>query len=208
MKFVLLVEGYTEQKAIPAFLKRWLDPRLSQRVGIQIVRFEGWPELVDDMRDRALMYLESPGSTEIIAVIALLDLYGPTIYPDHLDSAEERLAWATKEFESRVGRDRFKVFFAVHEVEAWLLSNPELFPTPIRKALPAKTVRPETVNFDEPPAKLLQRLYRDRSGRTYKKVTNGKALFDQLDPQAVYDKCPHFRQMMEDMLQLAKRAGL
>ncbi len=29
MKFVLLVEGYTEQKAIPAFLKRWLDVRLN-----------------------------------------------------------------------------------------------------------------------------------------------------------------------------------
>jgi hypothetical protein len=31
MKFVLFVEGYTEKKALPEFLKRWLDPRLSQR---------------------------------------------------------------------------------------------------------------------------------------------------------------------------------
>jgi hypothetical protein len=208
MKFVMLVEGYTEQKAIPAFLKRWLDPRLSQRVGIQIVRFEGWPELVDDMRDRALMYLESPKSAEIIAVIALLDLYGPTIYPDHLDSAEQRLVWATKELEGKVGRNRFRLFFAVHEVEAWLLSNPGLSPASIRKAFPVKAQQPETVNFDEPPARLLQRLYRDRSGRTYKKLTDGKALFDQLDPQAVYGKCPHFRQMMDDMLRLATRAGL
>jgi len=208
MKFVMLVEGYTEQKAIPAFLKRWLDPRLSQRVGIQIVRFEGWPELVDDMRDRTRMYLESPQSAEIIAVIALLDLYGPTIYPDHLDSAAQRLLWAIKELEDRVSHPRFRMFFAVHEVEAWLLSNPELFPAPIRKALPAKVQQPETVNFDEPPAKLLQRLYRDRSGRTYKKLTDGKALFDQLDPQVVYDKCPRFRQMMDAMLQLARSAGL
>ncbi len=74
MKFVMMVEGYTEQKVIPAFLKRWLNPRLSQRVGIQIVRFEGWPQLVDDMPSRALAYLASPQSTEIIAVIALLDL--------------------------------------------------------------------------------------------------------------------------------------
>lgn len=208
MKFVMLVEGYTEKIAIPAFLKRWLDPRLNRPVGIQIVRFEGWPELVKDMGDRALMYLESLNSAEIIAVIALLDLYGPTIYPDHLDSAEQRLVWATKELENRVRRDRFKVFFAVHEVEAWLLSTPGLFPAPIRKALPAKVQQPETVNFDEPPAKLLQRLYWEKSGRTYKKLTDGKALFDQLDPQAVYDKCPRFRQMMEDMLQLAKRASL
>ena len=74
MKFVLLVEGYTEQKAIPAFLKRWLDVRLNQRVGVQIVRFDGWPELISDLPDRAQMYLESPKAAEIIAVIALLDL--------------------------------------------------------------------------------------------------------------------------------------
>ena len=38
MKFVLFVEGHTE-RAIPEFLKRWLDPQLSQRAGIQTVRF-------------------------------------------------------------------------------------------------------------------------------------------------------------------------
>ena len=208
MRFVLLVEGYTEQKAIPAFLKRWLDPRLNQKVGIQTVRFEGWPELVKDMRDRTLMYLASPKSTEIIAVIALLDLYGPTFYPDDLNSAEERVTWATKDLERRVGRERFRVFFAVHEVEAWLLSNPGLFPKPVRKALPARAQQPETVNFDEPPAKLLQRLYVEKSTRTYKKVTDGKALFAQLDPEAVYSKCPHFRQMMDIMLQLARDVEL
>jgi hypothetical protein len=208
MKFVMLVEGHTEQKAMPAFLKRWLDPRLGQRVGIQVARFEGWAELVEDMRNKTLMYLESPKAAEIIAVIALLDLYGPTIYPDQLDSAEQRLAWATNELENKVGRDRFRLFFAVHEVEAWLLSNPGLFPATIRRALPAKVQQPETVNFDEPPARLLQRLYREKSGRTYKKLTDGKNLFDQLDPQDVYDKCPHFRQMMDTMLQLARDAGL
>jgi hypothetical protein len=208
MKFVMMVEGYTEQKAVPAFLKRWLDPRLSQRVGIQIVRFEGWPQLVDDMQNRALAYLNSPQSTEIIAVIALLDLYGPTCYPAHLDSVEQRLAWATNTLESRVCSERFRVFFAVHEVEAWLLSDPGLFPAPIRKALPVKAQQPETVNFDEPPARLLERLYRERSGRTYKKLTDGTGLFEKLDPQAVYDRCPHFKQMIEDMLQLARRAGL
>ncbi|MEN6436959.1 MAG: TOPRIM nucleotidyl transferase/hydrolase domain-containing protein, partial [Syntrophobacter sp.] len=39
MKFILLVEGHTEKIALPDFFKRWLDPRLKQRVGIQFVRF-------------------------------------------------------------------------------------------------------------------------------------------------------------------------
>lgn len=42
MKFVLFVEGHTEKLAVPSFLKRWLDKKLKQPVGIKIVRFEGW----------------------------------------------------------------------------------------------------------------------------------------------------------------------
>ena len=41
MRFILFVEGYTEDKALPAFLKRWLDARLTSPVGIKVVRFEG-----------------------------------------------------------------------------------------------------------------------------------------------------------------------
>ena len=75
MKFVLFVEGHTEKKALASFLKRWLDPQLDRRVGIQVVRFEGWPELVKDSPDKARMHLRK---SDVIAVIALLDLYGPT----------------------------------------------------------------------------------------------------------------------------------
>ena len=39
MKFVLFVEGYTEKYGVPAFLKRFLDPRLSRPVGIKAVTF-------------------------------------------------------------------------------------------------------------------------------------------------------------------------
>ncbi len=45
MRFILFVEGYTEDKALPEFLKRWLDPRLTNPVAIRTVRFEGWAEL-------------------------------------------------------------------------------------------------------------------------------------------------------------------
>ncbi len=41
MRFILFVEGYTENKALPQFLKKWLDPKLSNPVGIKTVRFEG-----------------------------------------------------------------------------------------------------------------------------------------------------------------------
>ena len=81
MKFILFVEGYTEEKILPQFIKKWLDPKLPKPVGIKTVRFEGWPELLKDAPQKARMYLNGGDKENIIAVLSLLDLYGPTIYP-------------------------------------------------------------------------------------------------------------------------------
>ena len=47
--------------------------------------------------------------------------YGPTFYPDDRKTARERVAWARTHFESMVDHPRFRMFFAVHEVESWFL---------------------------------------------------------------------------------------
>jgi len=208
MKFVLFVEGQTEKKAVPAFLKRWLDTRLNQRVGIKPVRYHGWTDMIDDLPKKADMYLNGSTADDIIAVIALLDLYGPTFYPSHLELAQERLEWARKELEKRVNHDRFRMFFAVHELEAWLLSDPNIFPSAIKSAFPGKIGRPEEVNFDEPPSKLLDKLYEEKTKSKYKKITHGKDLFDRLDPDSAYQKCPYLRMLLNTLLQLAQDKGL
>lgn len=159
MRFILFVEGYTENKALPQFLKKWLDPQLQHPVGIKTVRFEGWSELVKDARIKAKMHLDGPNNNEIVAVISLLDLYGPTFYPDVLKESKERYDWAKKDIEHKVNQPKFFQFFAVHEIEAWLLSDPNIFPVGVKRAFPTKIDNPEKVNFNEPPAKLLERLY-------------------------------------------------
>jgi hypothetical protein len=208
MKFVLFVEGHTEQKAVPSFLKKWLDPRLGQPVGIKSVRFDGWPELIDDVDRKARLYLEGPARDDVIAVVSLLDLYGPTIYPTHLQSAAQRDQWGKEYIEKKVNHGRFRHFFAVHETEAWLLSQPEIFPGDVRKVFPKKVGTPEQVNFDEPPAHLLNNLYKQVTRRTYKKVVYGGQLFSKLDPDVAYDKCPKLKVLLDEMLTLAKAAGL
>ncbi|MEI7849161.1 MAG: DUF4276 family protein [Chloroflexota bacterium] len=208
MKFVLFVEGYTEKKAIAVFLKRWLDPRLNKPVGLQTVRFDGWAEMVKDLPNKTRRHLEGPGQEQIIAVVALLDLYGPTIYPGHLTGSEERYKWAVQELTQKVDQDRFRMYFAVHEVEAWLLSHPEMFPREIVNKFPGRTEHPETVNFNTPPAKLLDDLYHQYLKRDYNKVTNGYDFFRKIDPNIAHKKCPHFAAMLDEMLGLAKQAGL
>jgi hypothetical protein len=207
MRFILLVEGKTERDSAAAFLKRWLDPRLSQPVGIQPVPFDGYADLIRKMAMKARMHLEGPKQSEVVAVIGLLDLYGPDFYPATKTTATERYEWAKQHFEREVNLERFRMFFAVHEFEAWLLSDPDIFPPPVRHALPKTVAQPERVNFDEPPYKLLDRIYMKQTQRHYKKTTYGKQLFAKLDPAIASAKCPVLKAMLEEMLELAKACG-
>ena len=207
MKFVLFVEGHTEKLVLPPFLKRWLDPRLSQPVGIQPVRFEGWAEQWEDCANRARRHLNDPRhGADIVGVVSLLDLYGPTVYPPNVVSAADRYVWGKQAIERQVADPRFRQFFAVHETEAWLFSQPDVFPPDIRKALPGKP--PETINFAEPPAKLLDRIYMQKTQRHYQKVVQGQSLFARLDPEVAHCHCPRLASLLEDMLAMAQAAGL
>ncbi len=61
MRFVLFVEGHTEKKGIAGFLKRYLDPpRLRQPVGIKVIRFDGWSDLLKDLPQLARLHLDDP----------------------------------------------------------------------------------------------------------------------------------------------------
>lgn len=204
MRFLLFCEGPTESNALPAFLKKWLDVQLSQPIRITPVEFQGWGDLYRRIEKKAHLRLRDKDLT----VISLLDLYGPSFYPEDKTTASDRYEWGKRHIENKVGHDRFHQFFAVHEIEAWLLSDPKLFPREIRSSLPESASNPETVNFNEPPAKLLNRLYRIRARRSYKKRTQGKELFDRLDPEIAREKCPRLKEMLDEMLRLAKEAGL
>jgi hypothetical protein len=132
----------------------------------------------------------------------LLDLYGPDFYPSELETADERIEWGKKRLEEVVDQEKFRLFFAVHEFEAWLLSQPSILPREVEKALP-KIVQPERVDFDEPPAKLLDRFYKKQKKKSYKKTAYGKQLFAKLDPDVAVAKCPYLRMMLEELLVLA-----
>jgi hypothetical protein len=206
VKFVLFVEGHTEKAAIPSLLKRWLDPQLARRVGIDAVRFEGWAHYQSEIARKVRLALSGAAGRGVIAAIGLLDLHGPTFYPPDKQTVSDRIMWAKKHFEDQVGNAQFAQHFAVHEIEAWLLADPRNLPRDICNAVPGKSGEPETVNFNEPPGKLLERLYREKLGRTYGKRLDGSNLFSKLDPAIAYAKCPNLRVLLDDMLDRAKRS--
>lgn len=205
MKFVVFVEGYTEKKVLSRYFKRWLDTRLNSDVGIQLVQFEGCNELMKNPPPKARRYVER---SDVIAVIAIMDLYGLDIYPMDKRTVADRYLWAKAELERRVEHPKFHQFFAVHEIEAWLLSDPKLFSSEIRKELPQNIQKPETVDFTHPPAKLLDDLYQRIKRKSYKKITDGVNLFDRLDPNVAYTNCPYLKELFDEMLRLAREAGM
>lgn len=205
MRFVLFVEGAAEE-ALPAFLKRWLDPRLQRPVGITHVESAGWRDYQDEIAKKVGLYLSRRSGADVIAAIGLIDLYGPDFYPRNQKTPDQRRSWAKKFFEDKVGDPRFRQHFAVHETEAWLLSDPRILPAEVSRALPDRCRHPETVNFDEPPGKLLTRLYREKLGRKFKKTVHGMNLFASLSPEAAYEKCPSLKALLDDMLALALSA--
>ena len=206
MKFLLFVEGEAERRVLPGFLKRWLDPKLNRRVGIDAVFFSGCGDYLNRFEKKVSFRFNGPDRDDIIGIIGLLDLYGlpNNFFPAHLVTAKERYDWAKKELENRVGHQKFQQFFAVHELEAWLLSDPVLFPAQVRNAFPGTVAKPESVNFNQPPCQLLQKLYSEKMKRRYNKLVDGTDLFGKLDPETAYRKCQRLQEMLDQMLLLAK----
>jgi len=180
-----------------------------QRVGVHSIKFKGKSEFLVDAADKAAFHLEGPRGGEIIAVMGLLDLYQldrDLDFPSDLKATGERVAWATEYIEKQVGHSRYHQFFAVHETEAWLLSDPSIFPAGVKDEVNKVTNRPEQVNLANPPGNRLSDWYRRHTKCAYKKVTNGQNLFQQLNPEVAAEKCPNLKRMLDKMLELANAA--
>ncbi len=212
MKFLLFVEGQTEAEALPRFFRKWLDLRLPEPVSVQPIPFRGSGHYVKDIAQKVRSQMASKAGGEVIACVGLLDLYGlpETITQNHANwrklSVAERVSRATQTLEQRVNHSKFRQFFAVHELEAWLLSQPELFPWTLKRSLEPLALRPEEVNFTRPPAVRLGEIYR-KEGRDFKKTADSVTLFQRLDPHSAAQSCPYLREMLETLLTLAQEAN-
>lgn len=203
LKFIVLAEGHTEQRVLPDFLAKWFLTRFTATAEFDIICLEGCSNFKKKAHKRAKDYLEKP---EIIGVIGLLDLHGPDFYASNCTTIDEKYAWAVEYFEGLVKDARFRMFLAVHEIEAWLFSQPDVFPESVRMAV-QNQAEPETIDFEKPPSRLLNEFYDETLRRDYKKVTDGALLFDKLDPSIAYGKCPYLRKLLDGIASLAINFG-
>lgn len=203
-KIALFVEGHTERQSLSAFFHKWLDPQLPEngKVGIVLVRFEGNSNYLQDLTQKVELYLDK---NRAHVIFGLIDLYG--LPPDRVNLSDchtvaEKVKKARLIIRNLIPQKfqrRFRQHFAVHEVEAWLLAYPEKWPNEIRSKITRKS--PEEINFDQPPAKLLASLLKKK----YKKTVRAKNIFSFVDPAIAYEKCPHLKCLLDDLLRVAKR---
>lgn len=221
MKFALLVEGKTEDLGVASFLSGWLNQYFQpgSQVGIRTIGHRGWARLVLELPEKVRQILTDPRSRdETIAVLSLLDLYGPDFWPAEVHSVEDKCRWGTGHMISLVRNhfdacglpaalaEKYRHYFAVHETEAWLIAQPGLFPRPVATAL-QRHEPPEKVNFNNPPAELLEGLYIRHDLGAYKKATVARKLFRDIDPNEAARKCPYLEAMLADMRGMALAAG-
>jgi hypothetical protein len=172
---------------------------LPQPVTITAIPFRGAQDYLEHFADRIKLAL---AAQSIDRAIGLIDFFRSGI-AYRGDTVQEKYQSAKQELELRVKDARFIQHFAVHETEAWLLSDHSIFPAAIRPDLP-KTSNPETINSAHPPAAILNELYVRRLTKKYKKPIAGASLFAKLDPNITADRCPHLKLLLDDILRLAR----
>jgi len=209
MRFVFYVEGDAEELVLADWIGRWLNPQLLKPVNIKVFNPRGNRPFLQEIVNNVRTTLSQRDNRRIIACIGLLDLYGfPGGFPTGVRSVPERYAWAQKKVQDDVARPRFHMYFAVHEFEAWLLSQSDIFDPALRGDIGKLGHRPEDVDFGNPPAKRLDVLYMKALKHKYVKTLDGNSLFGRLDPEEARKKCPYLRKMLDELLQMAKDAGL
>ena len=202
MRFILIVEGDTEKRSIEGLIRKHLSEKTGQKIGVTAINIKGYGNFIRDLPQKVKKYLTGPDKDEILAVVGLMDLY-KTPYTHEVNCPiRERILEETRHFEELVLQDRFRMFFAVHEYEAWLLSDFDKFDPSIKSKIASHARNPEEVNTDEPPSKFLKRLYSEYLHREYKKTVDGKVLMGRIDPQKVYEKCPNYRVMFDFFISL------
>ncbi len=207
MRYVFFVEGETEELVLAKWISRWLNPQLLEPVNIKVINLGGNKRFRKEIVKYVRRTLGERGNGDIIACIGLLDLYGFPGLPKDLRAVADRYAWAQRKVQDDVDRPRFHMYFAVHEFEAWLLSQSDIFDPALRGDI-EKLGDPEVVDFDNPPAKRLDTLYLAKLRRKYVKTLDGNNLFARLDPEQARGKCRYLKKLLDELLHMAKDAGL
>jgi hypothetical protein len=200
-QIAVLCEGDTEEWAARKLLRRHLSADGFAHVGLKPINLRA---KIDDI----LIFTEQLATDpHICAVLTLVDLYGMNraqLSPgSNLDS---KVAAARRWLATQCSRARQGFFYGhvvVHEIEAWILAEGKALGTRLKHPQIASDPDAETKDFDNPPKRRLNEMFRRHLQRHYEENRDAPALFEVMDPRAVYTSCRYYRIIYDDLVQIA-----
>jgi hypothetical protein len=198
---VLLCEGETETLATELFLRRQFEADGLKSIALQPINLKG---KLGDIGDFTRRYRSD---TRVAAVFTLVDLYGlPVPNIATVASLEDKVSAARAWLREQVREDAdfFHPHVSVHELEAWFLAEGQA----LSKRLEHPKLRPdrqaERKNFDNPPNKRVDALFRQHLKHEYRKIIDGKPLLSELSHDAVIETCEFSRALYDDLVAVAR----
>lgn len=197
MRIKVLCEGSTEE-GLRKLLAKAVD---LQGCGIKIKTYEGIATLLRKLD--GMIGTELSGGARVI--FCLVDYHH---YPVSADKQSlpfpKRLEEIKADIVARIQESRRSVVrchVVVHEVEAWILADEQVVAQRLKIRNLSAWGQPENVNDMNPPSQVLQDLFRTRSPlkKRYDKYKDGVDLLSKVDWQKAYDKCPTFKQLVDDL---------
>ena len=136
-------------------------------------------------------------------ITTLLDFYGlPRDFPglQHVSAsinAQNKVIALQEQFAAKISHQKFIPFLVLHELEAWLFSDPDRVEEHFGQESLGRKLRdvvqraggPELINQDKD-THPKERLRKQVS--TYKETTDGPTLLEKIGIEAVRAACPHF----------------
>ena len=214
-QIVILCEGDTEEFAVKLFIRRqWeaqddKDAKPPKPVGyLKPIGFKT-VNLDAHLEDIFKFVPEYRKNQKVLAVFTLIDLYGTEqVKHGAKDDLAQKVENVKKWLRDGCGEDGEGFFYphvSVHDLEAWLLAEGEALSQRLQKRIdPDKNA--EKRNFQTPPSKRINAIFRQHRGEGYRKTIDGKALFERLKFHPVYDTCDFFRAFYDELRRVGQAA--
>ena len=211
MTIVIYCEGETEQRVLPFLLNYFQARRRADEAQARLSArsLNGVSAYLTKIGPAVRNRIDVEGDQ---VVFGLIDFYRCGLHfvrPKAQDT--DTLARRVEHLESQIHeliptgcRRHFHQHFAVHEIEAWILSDEE----PLHKRLGDSQLgpwpRPEEVNLNKSPSTQIMELYWNKRRESYQKTTDGENLLRKANPDRIYEKCPYFREFVDEVLEACK----
>ena len=195
----LLVEGDTEERALPLLVERFLRGRGVTAGRPAKKNYRGIDRLIDALPDEVPRFLRDEPERQIVVIADFIGLRSEARGAGDLDTqVESARDWIASRVPATC-RPSVSVHLLVHEYEALLLADAGALPFALPAELRSKD--PERINLTSSPSSRLVELFWRQKKRRFRKTTEGVSWLGKADPEVIYRRCPNVRGLLDEVLE-------